>query len=128
MKSIFLVTVVVLGLAPLRAEEMERPEPVGVAGFAAAPRIDGVLDDPVWSDATVLDSFVETWPGDNAPASRRTRVLLGSDARNLYLAVEAEDDPEAIRATLGRRDDVLADDHVRWLFDAYEKFVKLGRK
>ncbi len=120
MKYILLVTTVVLGLVPLRAEEMARPEPIAVASFVAAPRIDGVLDDPVWSGATVIDSFVETWPGDNAPASRRTRVLLGSDARNLYLAVEAGDDAEAIRATLARRDDVLADDHVRLLFDTFD--------
>jgi hypothetical protein len=97
-----------------------RPEPLRLAAFSEAPKLDGVLDEPVWTRATLLDGFVETWPGDNVPAPRATWVRLGVDAGHLYLGIEAEDDAGAVRATLGRRDDVLEDDHVRVLLDTFD--------
>jgi hypothetical protein len=107
-----------LALSPVLA--VPRPEPLPLAVLSERPVIDGRLDETAWREATVLEGFVETWPGDNTAAPRATRVLVGVDAERVYLAVDARDDAGAVRATLARRDDVLADDHVRFLFDTFD--------
>ena len=98
----FAVLLLAITSRPAQAE----PEPLALAHFESPPVVDGVLDEIVWSNATAITDFVETWPGDNTPPRRRTRVLLGTDATHLYLGIEAEDEPGAVRATLARRDDV----------------------
>ena len=108
-----------LAAVPARAQAAA-PDPLQLPRFAAAPKIDGILDEPEWQTAATIEDFVETWPGDNAPPPRPTRVRLGVDATNLYVAIEADDEPGAVRATLARRDDVLADDHLRFLFDTFD--------
>src|SRR5262245_36274391 len=68
-------------------------DPLPLAVLSERPVIDGRLDDPAWREATVLEGFVETWPGDNAAAPRETKVWIGLDAERLYVAVDARDDP-----------------------------------
>ncbi len=73
---------------------------------AAGPiRIDGDLSDPGWQGATRVETFYETNPGDNIPASIKTVAYLTYDERYLYAAFEFFDpDPASIRAPLGQRD------------------------
>ena len=108
-----------LGLVVAAAAGARADVPVAVPFAEQAPRIDGVLDDAVWSRAASLAGFVQTQPGDNTAASRDTSVLLAYDADSLFVAVRAADDPQRVRATLARRDDILADDYVRLLLDTY---------
>jgi Domain of unknown function (DUF5916)/Carbohydrate family 9 binding domain-like len=85
----------------------------------SAPVIDGSLDERVWQAAAVLDGFVQTRPGDNTPPSQPTSILVGYDDSALYIGVRATDDPRSVRATLAKRDNVLADDHVRIFLDTF---------
>src|SRR5688500_9321712 len=87
--------------------------PITVPRCDAPPSIDGDLGDACWTAAAVLDGFVQTRPGDNAPPSRETKVLLAYDTRALYVGVRASEEPSLLRATMARRDDVLADDYVQ---------------
>src|ERR1700741_5041156 len=87
---------------------------------AQPPVIDGRLDDACWSAAAKLDGFVQIRPADNAPPSRQTAVYVTWDANALYLAIRAADDPAKVRATVARRDDVLADDHVTLYLDTFD--------
>jgi Domain of unknown function (DUF5916)/Carbohydrate family 9 binding domain-like len=69
----------------------------------------------------VLDLRYQIQPGDNAAASEATFVRLTYDIDNLYIAFEAADDePAAVRARVGRRDDVFADDYVVVHLDTYD--------
>lgn len=109
------------GLAILiGASAVHGADALDVPFIDAAPVIDGILDDRVWAGARTLTGFVQTRPADNAPASRDTQVLLAYDAAALYVAVRAADDPRHVRATLAKRDDILADDHVRFFLDTYD--------
>jgi hypothetical protein len=83
-------------------------------------QVDGRLDEPEWKTAQTLSGFVQIRPGDNAPPSRQTTVLLRSDATALYIGIRAIDDPAKVRATVARRDDVLADDHVTLYLDTFD--------
>ena len=83
-------------------------------------RIDGVLDELAWEQATRVELEVETFPAENVAAPVRTRAFLIEDGENLYVAFEADDpDPAAIRAYLRDRDSAWADDYVGILLDTY---------
>ncbi|HEV3073690.1 MAG TPA: DUF5916 domain-containing protein, partial [Thermoanaerobaculia bacterium] len=72
---------------------------------AGAITIDGDLSDPGWQGATRVETFFETNPGDNVPASVKTVAYLTYDDRYFYAAFEFFDpDPKSIRAPLGVRD------------------------
>src|SRR3954471_24270336 len=64
---------------------------------AAAPvKVDGVLDDEAWKNATVIDLPYEWFPGDNTPPPVTTEALVTYDSDNLYVAFRCQDpDPKA---------------------------------
>jgi hypothetical protein len=51
----------------------------------AAVRIDGVLDEPVWSQATRLTGFWQYQPVDGRPAEERTEVPSGRITVYMYV-------------------------------------------
>jgi hypothetical protein len=86
------------------------------------PVIDGVLDEAIWRDAAVIDSFTQQEPSDGAPASERTEVRLLYDAEHLYIGVRAFDsDPSGIIATEMRRDSprLLDEDNFQIILDTF---------
>jgi hypothetical protein len=95
--------------APVRIPRVERP-----------PVLDGKLDDEVWRQAAVLKDFYQISPGDNTAPSLATEVYMAYDARTLYIAFRATDEPGKVRATVAKRDDVLSnEDSVRVLLDTF---------
>jgi len=97
----------------------EKSQPVNLPRFAKPPVIDGKLDDEVWQHATVLKDFYQVQPGDNIPPSKPTEVFLGLDAKFLYVAFHCYDEPDKVRATIAKRDDIFNDDYVGILFDTF---------
>ncbi len=97
----------------------EKAQPVHVAKFEKPPVIDGKLDDEVWKTATVLKDFYQIQPGDNIAPSKQTEVLLGYDSRNLYIAFRAFDEPDKVRATVAKRDNIFSDDYVGFFLDTF---------
>ncbi|HXI22640.1 MAG TPA: DUF5916 domain-containing protein, partial [Pyrinomonadaceae bacterium] len=87
--------------------------------FEKAPVIDGKLDDEVWKSATVLKDFIQVQPGDNIAPSKPTEVLLGYDAKFLYIAFHCYDEPDKVRSAISKRDNVWNDDYVGILFDTF---------
>jgi hypothetical protein len=97
----------------------EKSQPVHLPRFDKPPVIDGKLDDEVWKLAAVLKDFYQVQPGDNTPPSKPTEVLLGLDSRFLYVAFHCYDEPDKVRATIAKRDDIFNDDYVGILFDTF---------
>src|SRR5262249_22049834 len=64
----------------------EKSSPVRMVKFDKPPVIDGRLDDEVWKTASVLKDFYQVQPGDNLIPQNRTEVMLGYDARHIYIA------------------------------------------
>ena len=84
------------------------------------PRIDGRLDDTVWSSLTPITGFVQTSPVEGAPATERTEVWIAYDRDHLYVAFHAHySDPSIVRATRAERDQGRADDRMAVLFDPF---------
>lgn len=85
--------------------------------------VDGILDDPAWTDAATIPMPYEYFPGDNIPAVVSTDVLITFDHTHLYVAFSAEDpEPKKIRAHLMDRDQIetfVQDDHVVMMIDTF---------
>ena len=94
--------------------------PALIPKFDSVPVIDGNLNDGVWRNAAVFGEFLQTQPGDNVQPSNPTEVMIGYDAKNLYIAFRAKQDRSKIRATVGRRDNVFDnDDFVGMYIDTF---------
>jgi len=83
-------------------------------------RVDGILDEPAWKDATQIPLPYELDPGDNTPAPVRTTCLITYDQHHLYVAFVAYDpDVQKIRAHLTDRDTAFDDDFVGIVLDTF---------
>ncbi len=99
------------------AAERARIEPVRVA---AAPVIDGRLDDDVWKAPPLsLSDWLTYNPLNGDKMAQRTEVYAAYDDRNLYFAFRCLDpEPAKVRGSLSRRDDMWNDDWVGLSLDS----------
>ena len=97
----------------------EKAKPITIPRFEHPPVIDGKLDDEVWKTAAVFKDFLQINPGDNIAPSKPTEARMGYDARTLYLAFHCFDEPDKIRATVAKRDEVFNEDNVRVFLDTF---------
>lgn len=97
----------------------EKSKPIVIPKFDKPPVIDGKLNDEIWATAVVLKDFYQIQPGDNVPPSRQTEVLLGFDPKFLYIAFKATDEPDKVRATVAKRDNIFQDDYVGFFLDTF---------
>jgi hypothetical protein len=103
--------------APVAAASASLPQ---LPRSTAEVKIDGVLDDPIWKDALVIELTTETGPGENVPASVETHAYLVEDGTRLLIAFDARDpDPKSIRAYLRDRDRAFNDDFVGIVIDSF---------
>ena len=97
----------------------EKAKPIVIARFDKPPVIDGKLDDEVWKHAVVLRDFLQVNPGDNIAPSKPTEMMMGYDSKTLYLAFHCYDEPDKVRATVAKRDEVFGEDNVRVFLDTF---------
>jgi len=117
------VTRSVASTTPERRTVPSRVPPVANAVRAAAgaaPRIDGRLDDLVWSQAQPVTQFTQQVPRDGEAPTERTEIRIAYDNDALYIAARMFDaDPSRIAAELGRRDNLGASDYLQVDLDSY---------
>jgi hypothetical protein len=97
----------------------EKAKPVTIPKFEQAPVIDGLLNEEVWKNAVVLKDFYQIQPGDNMAPSKPTQVLIGYDPKFLYIAFRVTDEPDKIRSTVAKRDNIFNDDYVGFMLDTF---------
>jgi hypothetical protein len=97
----------------------EKANPVNIPRFEHPPVIDGKLDDEIWKTAAVFKDFYQVNPGDNLAPSKPTEVMMGYDAKTLYFAFHCYDEPDKVRATVAKRDNVFSEDNVRVYLDTF---------
>ena len=85
------------------------------------PKIDGVLDDVSWKEATPVSDFVMSRPEEGGKPSQKTEVRVVYDNRAIYVAAMLYDtQPDSILHELGSRDDYdLNADAFRFVIDPY---------
>ncbi|MBN2135721.1 MAG: carbohydrate binding family 9 domain-containing protein [Acidobacteria bacterium] len=77
-------------------------------------KIDAVLNEPVWNnDALVDDYFITYSPLNGEKLPFKTRVQAAYDDDNLYFAIYCyDDDPQKIKTSIAKRDNISYDDWV----------------
>ncbi len=90
--------------------------------FDSGINIDGYLNEEVWKSAAQIRNFYTYQPVDGHPAEDHTAALIGYDRNNLYIALICFDrEPEKIRATLSKRDDIFTDDLILLYIDTFNE-------
>lgn len=84
------------------------------------PVLDGVLDEVVWQQATVIELKYENDPRQGVLTPIKTLAYLYEDGASLHVAIKAFDqNPSAIRANLRERDNIDQDDNVGIIIDTF---------
>ena len=83
------------------------------------PIVDGAVDDAVWSQAAVLDSFTQSRPIEGVRDSLGTVCLVMYDHQNLYIGFRVSDDVKAVQAPIVPRDQIWQGDWVGVSLDTY---------
>jgi hypothetical protein len=91
-----------------------------VSRVASPPKIDGVLNDAAWNgDPLALGPWISYNPLRGETGPERTEVRSVYDDRYIYFAFRClSDEPDQIRTTIGRRDNVFNDDWVGLSLDS----------
>src|SRR5207237_2348674 len=108
-----------LTIAAPTADAQPRPE-FRIARATQPPNIDGDLSDAVWeSEPLNLGEWLSYNPLRGESGADRTDVYVAYDDRNLYFAFHCFDtEPDKIRTTISRRDNVFNDDWVGLSLDS----------
>ena len=85
----------------------------------APPRLDGLVDDEVWTRAPLNEGFTQSDPDNGEPASLRTTFQVAYDDDALYIAAVCYDDPDSVTAALARRDESRERDFVEINLDPH---------
>jgi hypothetical protein len=110
----------VSGTAAEPPEESVPGEVRAVRFQAAAPEIDGRLDDDAWIDAPALTGLLQKDPVEGAAPSESTEVRFVYDDRALYVGFRAFDrEPDRIYGRLVRRDQRATTDGFSLFIDSY---------
>jgi len=102
-------------------QDPQSPPPVATAPrIEAEVKVDGLLDEAVWSQAARLDGFHQYQPVDGRPAEERTEVLVWYGPTAIHFGIIAHDRaPQTIRATVADRDRIASDDKVVLYLDTF---------
>jgi hypothetical protein len=69
--------------------------------------IDGDLSDAGWTNAARATGFAEVRPGDQTEPTVSSEAWITYDAKNLYVAFLAQDDPAEVRVSVCERDAIF---------------------
>lgn len=70
-----------------------------------SPRLDGYLDDPIWTNAVFVSDFLMKEPTEGGIPAERTEVAIAYNEQTLFIAARMEcADPSSLRMHLDRRD------------------------
>lgn len=84
------------------------------------PKIDGILNDPAWEKAAVIDQFYQREPDTGEPVSQKTVVYICYSEKQFFVGFKCYDDPDRITAKELKRDISLGeDDRVQIILDTF---------
>jgi hypothetical protein len=97
----------------------QEPAPAALR-TANALRVDGRIDEAMWSRAEAVTGFVQRDPSEGQPATFPTDVRVAFDDSTLYVSVRASDpEPDRLIGYLTRRDVDSQSDWLHVFIDSY---------
>lgn len=92
---------------------------VNIPKTEQSPHIDGQLSEPIWRQAATFTDFQTISPDFGLPPSEKTEFYLTYNQNYFYVAFYCYDqNPQQIKASLSKRDDIGNDDWVAFCVDA----------
>ena len=85
-------------------------------------RVDGRLEETVYSNVPSMSDFIQNDPVEGQPATERTEVWIFFDDDNVYVVARCwESRPERLVANEMRRDNIriVSNDNFAWMFDTF---------
>lgn len=108
------------GLSTAIAAGPDSARQASASRASSAPTIDGELDDPAWVGAPRINDFWQRDPDEGAPPRHQTEFRVLYDDRAVYIGIWClDDEPEAIRSMLTRRDESSPSDWIEVAIDSY---------
>jgi len=105
------ISVILMLLIVIQTASSQSPIPL--AKTFSPPVIDGILDDPVWTESIKYSDFKSYMPEFGNPVSFKTSVMITFDEENIYVAFDCKDpEPDKIKATISARDQIKSEDWV----------------
>jgi hypothetical protein len=115
-----LAAVLLLAVLPAPATPPRAVPTLRAVRTSEAIRLDGRLDEAVWSEAAAFDAFRQSDPTEGAPGSERTEVRVVYDDGALYVGLRLHDrEPKRIVRRLARRDEGADADRVTVYLDPH---------
>ncbi len=88
------------------------------------PKIDGVLDDQIWSEVSPATDFVQFVPYNGNPATFNSEVKFVYDDIAIYVGAMLYDPhPDSILTELSQRDDINMADYFGVYLDCYNDYL-----
>jgi hypothetical protein len=110
-----------IGLSALADERSSSRPQFVIPKIAAAPQMDGKVNESVWQKALRIDAFYQYTPNNGAPPSQKTEAYMYCDTHNLYVAFRCFDsEPDKIRATLAPRNQWSNNDNAFIYLDTFD--------
>jgi Domain of unknown function (DUF5916)/Carbohydrate family 9 binding domain-like len=122
--ALCLILVSAAALAASSSAQTPAPkEPLEIPRLTTAPKIDGVLDNPIWeTEALKIDAFIQYSPKENGVPTEKTVAYLGYNEKNLYVAFRASDSQASkVRCSITKRDGCMEDDWVFIMLDTFNE-------
>ena len=99
----------ILATGSVHASDLKTISPIRVATATRVdpppPRIDGILDDPMWQEIPISEGFLQRDPDEGEDATERTTFQIAYDEEALYIGICCYDsEPDKIVSRLTRRD------------------------
>ncbi|MES2627070.1 MAG: carbohydrate binding family 9 domain-containing protein [Pseudomonadota bacterium] len=108
-------------LAAESAQNVAVRKSVEIARTELAPKLDGILDDEIWTTATVISDMHQFQPVDQGQPTERTEFYLAYSERFLYIGARMFDsDPSGISARqLVQGQGMQFDDAFEFILDTF---------
>jgi len=107
---------------PVKVRDADGHVTVRAVRVDTPPRVDGVLDDPMYQTLEPISGFVQQDPDEGELATEPTLVWIMFDARNIYIGARCRDSqPSRIVANDMRRDgrNVSQNDNLSVIIDTF---------
>ncbi|TAK56857.1 MAG: hypothetical protein EPO24_10555, partial [Bacteroidetes bacterium] len=114
------ISYILLTLFLCKFQVLYGQEPVKPLRIDSTPTIDGILDEPFWTQATLSTNF-KTWAPDfGKEPTGQTEALMAYDSENLYFALRCFDsERDKIKTSVAERDKIIPDDWVCLNIDTF---------
>ncbi|WP_157494154.1 DUF5916 domain-containing protein [Fulvivirga imtechensis] len=119
--NLFCITILVL-LALHSKAQINKNYQLGASKITTAVKLDGSVNDEVWTKTSIAGNFIQNFPVDSVPATSQTEVMFLFDDEHLYIGgvCRIPTVKKPVIQSLRRDFNASLNESVRILFDPYD--------